>query len=225
MRPSVEGERRVQLIAAAARVIARSGYDAATLRDVAREAGISTGVIAYYFDGKDDLFAHVLRAASRAFRARLASARDAAGRRASSCSRWPRRRRPPTRTRARARAVDRLLGARGARPGARRLTLRLYDGWRGEIAEIVREGQRAGRVPQPTPIPRRSRAATPPRPTASRRTWCCTAASSPPTTCARPARRSSTRSRAEGRPTAAAAARSDPWAASPACRRRRDSAD
>ena len=57
MRPSVEPERREQLIEAAARVIARSGYDAATVRDVAREAGVSTGVIAYYFEGKDDLFA------------------------------------------------------------------------------------------------------------------------------------------------------------------------
>src|SRR6185503_12785023 len=78
MRPSVEEERREQLIAAAARVIARSGYDAATVRDVAREAGVSTGVIAYYFAGKDDLFAHVLRAASRDFRARLAHARSGA---------------------------------------------------------------------------------------------------------------------------------------------------
>ena len=48
------------------------------MRDVAREAGVSTGVIAYYFEGKDDLFAHVLRSASRAFRARLESARNAA---------------------------------------------------------------------------------------------------------------------------------------------------
>ena len=82
MRPSVEPERREQLIAAAARVIARSGYDAATVRDVAREAGVSTGVIAYYFEGKDDLFAHVLRSASRvvpgAPRERARRGRDAA---------------------------------------------------------------------------------------------------------------------------------------------------
>jgi AcrR family transcriptional regulator len=115
MRPSVEEERREQLIAAAARVIARSGYDAATVRDVAREAGVSTGVIAYYFDGKDDLFAHVLRTASRAFRARLERARAGAE--------TPRERllalagttRPPM-TSARAHAPDRLLGAGGARP-------------------------------------------------------------------------------------------------------------
>src|ERR1700749_95468 len=78
MRPSVEEERREQLIAAAARVIARSGYDAATVRDVAREAGGWTGVIAYYFDGKDDLFAHVLRSTPRAFRTRRQHALDAA---------------------------------------------------------------------------------------------------------------------------------------------------
>src|SRR3954454_5312345 len=78
MRPSVEPERREQLIEAAARVIARRGYDAATVRDVAREAGVSTGVIAYYFEGKDDLFAQVLRSASRWFRARLQNAQKAA---------------------------------------------------------------------------------------------------------------------------------------------------
>ncbi len=101
MRPSVEPERREQLIAAAARVIARSGYDAATVRDVAREAGVSTGVIAYYFEGKDDLFAHVLRSASRAFRDAAASVRATRPRRrASGCSHWPRpRRRPTTRRR------------------------------------------------------------------------------------------------------------------------------
>jgi AcrR family transcriptional regulator len=126
MRPSVEEERREQLIAAAARVIARSGYDAATVRDVAGEAGVSTGVIAYYFDGKDDLFAHVLRTASRAFRARLERARaDDEGARAHAL--W----------------ID--FWARAARdPALAGLTVRLYDGWRSEIADAVRDGQRTG---------------------------------------------------------------------------------
>jgi len=65
MRPSVEGGTAwSKLIAAAGRaLIARSGYDAATSwRDVAREAGVSTGVIAYYFRGQGrPLRAHVLR--------------------------------------------------------------------------------------------------------------------------------------------------------------------
>ena len=114
MRPSVEPERREQLIEAAARVIARSGYDAATVRDVAREAGVSTGVIAYYFEGKDDLFAHVLRTASRAFRARLERARAPRRRRASACWRWPRPPRPPT-TRPRARTRCGSTSGRGRR--------------------------------------------------------------------------------------------------------------
>ena len=72
MRPSVERERRVQLTAAAARVIARKGYVAATLRDVADEAGTSTGTLNYYYEGKDDLFAATLRAASERFHDELA---------------------------------------------------------------------------------------------------------------------------------------------------------
>jgi AcrR family transcriptional regulator len=145
MRPSVEEERREQLIAAAARVIARSGYDAATVRDVAREAGVSTGVIAYYFDGKDDLFAHVLRSASREFRTRLQHARDEA--------RTPRERllalaeaaTPSDEEAERAHALWIDFWARAARdPALAGLTVRLYDGWRQEIAETVRDGQRAG---------------------------------------------------------------------------------
>src|SRR3954469_17465587 len=145
MRPSVEQERREQLIAAAARVIARSGYDAATVRDVAREAGVSTGVIAYYFDGKDDLFAHVLRTASRAFRSRLE--------RAGAGAETPRERllalaeaaTPADEEAARAHALWIDFWARAARdPELAGLTVRLYDGWRREIAAAVREGQRAG---------------------------------------------------------------------------------
>ena len=145
MRPSVEPERREQLIAAAARVIARSGYDAATVRDVAREAGVSTGVIAYYFKGKDDLFAHVLRSASRAFRVRLQSARDGAKTPRDSLLALAEAATPADDDAARAHALWIDFWARAARdPALAGLTVRLYDGWRREIADSVREGQRAG---------------------------------------------------------------------------------
>ena len=145
MRPSVEPERREQLIAAAARVIARSGYDAATVRDVAREAGVSTGVIAYYFEGKDDLFAHVLRSASRAFRLRLQSARDAAETPRERLLALAEAATPADDEAARAHALWIDFWARAARdPALANLTVRLYDGWRREIADTVREGQRAG---------------------------------------------------------------------------------
>jgi AcrR family transcriptional regulator len=145
MRPSVQPERREQLIAAAARVIARSGYDAATVRDVAREAGVSTGVIAYYFEGKDDLFAHVLRSASRAFRARLERARDAAETPRERLLALAEAATPADEEAARAHALWIDFWARAARdPALASLTVRLYDGWRREIADAVRDGQSAG---------------------------------------------------------------------------------
>jgi AcrR family transcriptional regulator len=145
MRPSVEPERREQLIAAAARVIARSGYDAATVRDVAREAGVSTGVIAYYFDGKDDLFAHVLRSASQAFRGRLVQALDAAETPRERLLALAEAATPGDDDAARAHALWIDFWARAARdPALAGLTVRLYDGWRSEIAGTVRAGQRAG---------------------------------------------------------------------------------
>jgi AcrR family transcriptional regulator len=145
MRPSVEPERREQLIAAAARVIARSGYDAATVRDIAREAGVSTGVIAYYFEGKDDLFVHVLRSASRAFRARLERSQVSAHTPRERLLAMAEAATPADEEAVRAHALWIEFWARAARdPALAELTVRLYDGWRSEIAEAVREGQGAG---------------------------------------------------------------------------------
>ena len=48
-------ERRGALTDAAARVIARSGIEAATLRDVAAEAGLTTGALTHYFADKREL--------------------------------------------------------------------------------------------------------------------------------------------------------------------------
>jgi AcrR family transcriptional regulator len=48
-------QRRHDLTAAAARVIARDGFDAATLREVAAEAGWTTGALTHYFADKRQL--------------------------------------------------------------------------------------------------------------------------------------------------------------------------
>ena len=48
-------ERRQELTDAAARLIARSGLGAATLRDVAAEAGLTTGALTHYFADKREL--------------------------------------------------------------------------------------------------------------------------------------------------------------------------
>src|SRR6201989_232501 len=54
-------ERREELVLAAWRVIAANGIDEVTIREIARESGYSSGVLAHYFENKDDLLAHALR--------------------------------------------------------------------------------------------------------------------------------------------------------------------
>lgn len=52
--------RRLELAGAAARVIARSGTDGASLRSVAAEAGWTTGTLAHYFTSKSELLRFTL---------------------------------------------------------------------------------------------------------------------------------------------------------------------
>lgn len=59
-------ETRAELIAAAAKVFARRGLDGASLEEIAREAGYSTGAIYWHFSDKDDLFLAVFEAWSAA---------------------------------------------------------------------------------------------------------------------------------------------------------------
>jgi AcrR family transcriptional regulator len=49
-------ETRSELTAAAARVFARDGFHRASMQEIAREAGWSTGAIYHHFSGKDELF-------------------------------------------------------------------------------------------------------------------------------------------------------------------------
>jgi AcrR family transcriptional regulator len=145
VRPSVEGERRVQLTSAAARVIARKGYVAATLRDVADEAGTSTGTLNYYYHGKDDLFAATLRAASERFQSDLGAAVAAAGSPREKLVAMARAATPSTPEGREGHALWIDFWAQAARDESlRELNQRIYDRWRGDIAAIVREGQAAG---------------------------------------------------------------------------------
>ncbi len=52
--------RRAELAAATRRVILRQGLEGSTLREVAREAGWSIGVLAHYFETKDELLRYSL---------------------------------------------------------------------------------------------------------------------------------------------------------------------
>jgi AcrR family transcriptional regulator len=51
-----QAQTREQLVAAASRVFARRGYHAATVEEIAAEAGFSTGAVYSNFSGKEELF-------------------------------------------------------------------------------------------------------------------------------------------------------------------------
>jgi AcrR family transcriptional regulator len=69
-------QRRAELTDAAARVIARSGIEAATMREVAAEAGWTTGALTHYFGDKRELLLATFHA-SLAHRRALRPSADA----------------------------------------------------------------------------------------------------------------------------------------------------
>ncbi len=52
--------RREQIFKAAAAVIAREGFSGTTMRNVAQEAGVSTGMLNHYFSSRQDLLTQTL---------------------------------------------------------------------------------------------------------------------------------------------------------------------
>jgi AcrR family transcriptional regulator len=53
--PTVVEDRREQIIEAALRVFARKGFYGSTNKDIAKEAGITPGLIYHYFESKEEL--------------------------------------------------------------------------------------------------------------------------------------------------------------------------
>ena len=71
-------ETRRELIQSAAKTFARRGFHGASLDEIAREAGYSTGAIYWHFKGKDDLFLAVYEAYENARVAEITAIREAA---------------------------------------------------------------------------------------------------------------------------------------------------
>ena len=51
------GNRRELIVAAATRLFAEHGFDAVSLRQIAREAGVDPALVHHYFAGKDEVYA------------------------------------------------------------------------------------------------------------------------------------------------------------------------
>lgn len=62
MTPETAGnpDRRAQILAAATRVFARQGFDAASMNEIIAEAGISKGGVYWYFKSKDEIIGTIV---------------------------------------------------------------------------------------------------------------------------------------------------------------------
>ncbi|CCV03515.1 Transcriptional regulator, TetR family [Mesorhizobium metallidurans STM 2683] len=80
-RTKIEDIRRIELIAAAHRVFLENGLQGMTSARICREAGMSPGILAYYFKGKDEVLFGMVRYNNRLLMedviARLRAARTA----------------------------------------------------------------------------------------------------------------------------------------------------
>jgi AcrR family transcriptional regulator len=68
---------REKILAAAAELFATRGYEGATIRDIARRAGMSTGAVFASFADKSDLFGEIVAAEQQALEAEMLAAGDA----------------------------------------------------------------------------------------------------------------------------------------------------
>jgi TetR/AcrR family transcriptional repressor of bet genes len=70
-RPSNREQRRAEIIAAFARVLAAHGYAGATIAAVAADAGIAPGLVHHHFESKEELLTSLLQALLSGFRKRV----------------------------------------------------------------------------------------------------------------------------------------------------------
>ena len=67
-------QRRDEIALVACRVVAEYGFDQATIVRIAREAGYTTGMVAHYFDTKQEIVIAALRLILRRIEERLTAA-------------------------------------------------------------------------------------------------------------------------------------------------------
>lgn len=67
----LDESRREEILDAAARQFAEYGYRAASTNSIVKDLGIAKGSLFYYFEGKEDLYIHVLESARLAFMAEI----------------------------------------------------------------------------------------------------------------------------------------------------------
>jgi len=141
----IEQARRRQIVETAIRTIAQRGYSQASLAEIAREAGISKGVISYHFEGKDDLFEEILARLRR-------EPAEFVKQRVDACASAHEKLRAYVRANfeymkghrtAYVALVD-MWGSRGTSQGGQRFNVEAYEPSRKYIARILESGRQRG---------------------------------------------------------------------------------
>lgn len=142
MPKKVDQDARREAIAKAVwQLLARGGLEGVTVREVAREAGVSTGSLAHYFESKTDLLAYALNLAyDRAGRRTIAAAHrkpGVAGIRAAALENLPL---DKTR-RTEYHAWLSFWAQAASQPRLATDHARRYGTWRGVLEALIRSGQ------------------------------------------------------------------------------------
>jgi AcrR family transcriptional regulator len=137
-------QRRQELVEAAWRVINRRGLEGTTVREIAGEAGFSTGALAHYFATKDDILRSALERADQHVKARLEAAPPTAHP-VSRLRHALRQALPLDGEREFELTLDVNFWARALnQPTLRSLQHRDHVAWRAVVLALVREAQRVG---------------------------------------------------------------------------------
>jgi len=144
-RPSVEVERRKQILDAACTVIAKNGLQDLRLLEVAAVAGVSSGTIHYYFDTKKELINAAFEYNFRHSLERRKWLRDETREPLELLGEIVESYLPTRGVSLRAWRVWANLWAEGIRdPALRKINEELYDQWRELVRNAIAAAQRAG---------------------------------------------------------------------------------
>jgi AcrR family transcriptional regulator len=144
-RPSVEVERRKQILDAACTVIAKNGLQDLRLLEVAAVAGVSSGTIHYYFDTKKELINAAFEYNFKHSLERRKWLRDETREPLELLGEIVESYLPTRGVPLRAWRVWANLWAEGIRdPALRKINEELYDQWRELVRNAIAAAQRAG---------------------------------------------------------------------------------
>ena len=144
-RPSVEVERRKQILDAACTVIAKNGLQDLRLLQVAAVAGVSSGTIHYYFDTKKELINAAFEYNFKHSLERRKWLRDETREPLELLGEIVESYLPTRGVSLRAWRVWANLWAEGIRdPALRKINEELYDQWRELVRHTIAAAQRAG---------------------------------------------------------------------------------